>query len=225
MKIKDTVTEWGSTGTIIKPSDTKIQTGWVGGEQPPHEWENWMRNDRDIALNDVLTRGQRRSSLPTATDQNQMCSGITTPAQAWGVAQRMTLTTAIVGGAYTSDRRASCLGWNPTTRTPELFVAIKYGLYLLIYKYSCWGHESTPTRTLLSTTIIIDNVISCCHDGQYMYLMYNIGGSHNVIKLDTQTWTGAALWTRFVGTATIDDAHDIVVADGIVQGANQLTYL
>lgn len=41
---------WASTGTKTAPSTAKIDLGWVGGEQPPHEWENERMNTRDTQL-------------------------------------------------------------------------------------------------------------------------------------------------------------------------------
>ncbi len=41
---------WASTGTKTKPADVKIDAGWVGGEQPPFEYENERMNTRDTQL-------------------------------------------------------------------------------------------------------------------------------------------------------------------------------
>jgi len=40
---------WASAGDILKPSDSKIQTGW-SPEIPPRQWFNWYQNRVDSAL-------------------------------------------------------------------------------------------------------------------------------------------------------------------------------
>lgn len=37
---------WASGGSIVAPSNVKIQTGWTA-EVPPFRWENWSQNRQD----------------------------------------------------------------------------------------------------------------------------------------------------------------------------------
>ena len=47
--------EWAESGTKTPaPSDEKIQTGWVGGDQPTIEYFNWWMNRADAQLNAQL---------------------------------------------------------------------------------------------------------------------------------------------------------------------------
>lgn len=53
-KLLDT---WGSSGTKIEPDITKIIEGWQLGEQPPHEYMNWLQNTFGSKLNHILKNG------------------------------------------------------------------------------------------------------------------------------------------------------------------------
>lgn len=53
-KLLDT---WGSGGTKIEPDITKIIEGWQLGEQPPHEYMNWLQNTFGSKLNHILKNG------------------------------------------------------------------------------------------------------------------------------------------------------------------------
>lgn len=47
---------WASGGAVVKPSDTKIETGWTA-EVPPHQWENWVQGRQDQYLAHINERG------------------------------------------------------------------------------------------------------------------------------------------------------------------------
>ncbi len=47
---------WSSGGSLVAPSNTKIQTGWTA-EVPPYQWENWSQNRQDQAIAHVLQHG------------------------------------------------------------------------------------------------------------------------------------------------------------------------
>lgn len=53
-KLLDT---WGSSGRKIEPDITKIIEGWQLGEQPPHEYMNWLQNTFGSKLNHILKNG------------------------------------------------------------------------------------------------------------------------------------------------------------------------
>lgn len=53
-KLLDT---WGSSGTKIEPDVSKIIEGWQLGEQPPHEYMNWLQNTFGSKLNHILKNG------------------------------------------------------------------------------------------------------------------------------------------------------------------------
>ena len=48
---------WAATGTIVDPDVTKKDEGWQLGEQPPHEWMNWLQNTFGQKLNHMLKNG------------------------------------------------------------------------------------------------------------------------------------------------------------------------
>lgn len=47
---------WASGGSIVAPSNVKIQTGWTA-EVPPFQWENWSQNRQDAAISHILQKG------------------------------------------------------------------------------------------------------------------------------------------------------------------------
>lgn len=48
---------WGSSGAKIEPDISKIIEGWQLGEQPPHEYMNWLQNTFGSKLNHILKNG------------------------------------------------------------------------------------------------------------------------------------------------------------------------
>ena len=48
---------WASSGLIVKPDISKIIEGWQLGEQPPHEYMNWLQNTFGSKLNHILKNG------------------------------------------------------------------------------------------------------------------------------------------------------------------------
>ena len=48
--------EWARTGTVVKPSDIKIEAGWIA-EKPPFQTFNWINNRADKYLQHLDERG------------------------------------------------------------------------------------------------------------------------------------------------------------------------
>lgn len=48
---------WANDGTVAVPNNAKIDEGWLRGEQPPHEWMNYIHNILGQKINHVLSRG------------------------------------------------------------------------------------------------------------------------------------------------------------------------
>ena len=48
---------WASSGLIVEPDISKIIEGWQLGEQPPHEYMNWLQNTFGSKLNHILKNG------------------------------------------------------------------------------------------------------------------------------------------------------------------------
>ena len=48
---------WSSGGNIVTPDISKIIEGWQLGEQPPHEYMNWLQNTFGSKLNHILKNG------------------------------------------------------------------------------------------------------------------------------------------------------------------------
>ena len=47
---------WGSSGDVLKPSDSKIQQGWQP-EVPARQWFNWLDNRQDQAIAHIAQHG------------------------------------------------------------------------------------------------------------------------------------------------------------------------
>ena len=70
---------WSAGGDVVKPSDTKISTGWEV-EVPPRQWFNWLDNRQDTAIAhinqhgipvwDTLTEYQGNLSVALGSDGN-----------------------------------------------------------------------------------------------------------------------------------------------------------
>lgn len=48
---------WANNGTVVVPASAKIDEGWLRGEQPPHEWMNYIHNVLGQKVNHALSRG------------------------------------------------------------------------------------------------------------------------------------------------------------------------
>ena len=48
---------WADSGTVVEPPESKINVGWQLGEQPPHEYMNWIQNTFGEKINHVLQNG------------------------------------------------------------------------------------------------------------------------------------------------------------------------
>lgn len=48
---------WADSGTVVEPPESKINVGWQLGEQPPHEYMNWLQNTFGEKINHVLQNG------------------------------------------------------------------------------------------------------------------------------------------------------------------------
>lgn len=48
--------QWASGGSIVTPSNVKMQTGWTA-EVPPFQWENYLQNRQDNAILHLFQKG------------------------------------------------------------------------------------------------------------------------------------------------------------------------
>jgi len=48
---------WANNGTVVVPANSKVDEGWLRGEQPPHEWMNYIHNVLGQKINHALSRG------------------------------------------------------------------------------------------------------------------------------------------------------------------------
>ena len=55
-KPNDLSTVWSSSGDLVKPTPTKIATGWEV-EVPPRQWFNWLDNRQDQAIAHINQHG------------------------------------------------------------------------------------------------------------------------------------------------------------------------
>jgi len=60
---------WASAGDVLKPSDSKIQSGWAV-EIPPRQWFNWLDNRQDQAIAHINQHG-----IPVWDDKTEYQAG------------------------------------------------------------------------------------------------------------------------------------------------------
>jgi len=60
---------WASSGDVLKPSDSKIQSGWAV-EIPPRQWFNWLDNRQDQAIAHINQHG-----IPVWDDTTEYIAG------------------------------------------------------------------------------------------------------------------------------------------------------
>lgn len=68
------IESWATGGTIVEPSAQKIAAGWEQGEQPPHEYANWLANIIGQKVNHILQNGVPAWNNDTAYLENNFTS-------------------------------------------------------------------------------------------------------------------------------------------------------
>ena len=48
---------WAASGDVVEPSPEKIDAGWEEGEQPPHEYLNYLHNQAAQKINHLIING------------------------------------------------------------------------------------------------------------------------------------------------------------------------
>jgi hypothetical protein len=155
---------WASAGTKTKPADAKIATGWIAGEQPPHEWENERMSTRDTALVAVVdavndTPAGGRSLFK---DRN-IAPGI--PENA--------------GLMFSADNRYAVDPAEVIEATMNDACLYEYeGVKMLVFLYvpdsgtSYIKAYNIADGTVVNHAFPGDIVVSLCSTGQYIYVLY-----------------------------------------------------
>lgn len=98
--------QWSSGGSIVAPSNVKIQTGWTA-EVPPFQWENWSQNRQDNAILHLFQKGI--SEWDAASNYYFTASGVRSYVQGSD------------GNIYVAIQDS--VGQNPTTDTTNTYWA------------------------------------------------------------------------------------------------------
>lgn len=101
--------QWSSGGSIVAPSDVKIQTGWTA-EVPPYQWENWSQNRQDNAILHLFQKGI--SEWDTASNYYFTTSGVRSYVQGSD------------GNIYVAVQDS--VGQNPTTDSTDTYWKIAF---------------------------------------------------------------------------------------------------
>lgn len=101
--------QWSSGGSIVAPSNVKIQTGWTA-EVPPFQWENWSQNRQDNAILHLFQKGI--SEWDTASNYYFTTSGVRSYVQGSD------------GQIYVAV--ADSLGQNPVTDTSNTYWTLAF---------------------------------------------------------------------------------------------------
>lgn len=96
--------QWSSGGSIVAPSNVKIQTGWTA-EVPPFQWENWSQNRQDNAILHLFQKGI--SEWDAASNYYFTASGVRSYVQGGD------------GQIYVAVQDS--IGQNPTTDTTDTY--------------------------------------------------------------------------------------------------------
>jgi hypothetical protein len=132
--------QWASGGSIVAPSDVKIQTGWTA-EVPPFQWENFLQNRQDNAILHLFQKGI--SEWDAASNYYFTSSGVRSYVQGSD------------GNIYIAV--ADSIGQDPVTDTAHTFwdVAFRSGTLIAVRTFTTNG---TYTPTVGTKTIIVEGV-------------------------------------------------------------------
>lgn len=219
------IRSWANAGTRIKPSDGKIDQGWLAGEQPPVEYENERMYSRDTLVNQIITYlndGVPLSDIVTSAtddltitdsdssskmDANTIQTGVTTIGSStlFGIAPSGFVSRLIDPGGYISNIRfisvdVSGLTWSVVDT-----------LGTSTYRYRRSG--TVPTLTGVpanANTHAISSFLKTTSTAYSIPCEVNLtyDGSNNLIVSDIYVITGLSL-------ASGVDTLDLVVGDVI----------
>jgi hypothetical protein len=57
----------GGSANLVEPSSAKKDLGWLGAEKPPHEYFNWLMNQTDDKINEIISAYLNKTIAQTMT--------------------------------------------------------------------------------------------------------------------------------------------------------------
>jgi len=181
----DRIKIWATGGTKTTPSDVKIELGWVGGEQPPHEWENERMNKRDGLMVDVID---------SVNDS---------PAGGRSLFKNRNVATCIpesMGLPFSADNFYD----SGDALINDACLYNHEGVKLLVFVHTpSTGTAYIKTYNILDGTVVNhafpgDVVVGLCSTGQYIYILYAniVGANHEyfITAVDGDTWAALPGW-------------------------------
>jgi hypothetical protein len=212
--------ESGDTGT--PPDDTKIETGWVGGERAKMERLNYLQGRVEDRLNDIVREGVKGYSDHITTDEAKLA--IATGLYAgddWGNIRNTA--NNMYGGAATKAYTDLCVAFDPQTHDQILLVLDDTNKTIDVFD------PRVGTLTTTSSALTDDlpsptgtwHVYSMCTDGEsvYVFCTDTHGGAdtHRVQAWNISSWDVKSGWSSTgtalsgSGTRSTTDGKDILI--------------
>lgn len=121
--------QWASGGSIVAPSDVKIQTGWTA-EVPPFQWENFSQNRQDNAILHLFQKGI--SEWDAASNYYFTASGVRSYVQG--------------SDGYIYVAVSDSLNQNPVTDTTNTYWKLAFSAKPFLDVISASGNFTVPSN-------------------------------------------------------------------------------
>jgi hypothetical protein len=181
------ISEWANTGNKTAPSGSKINDGWLPNEQPDCEWENYLQNEKDRKINELvgaLSFIQGEPPTKEITDVFAEYSNAKDFHHLYSDKNRYAL------DSYT---RCSCRGYNYTLKQYTLFVAVHNDPNTI---HEFYNDYETGEIGCIEHNINIDGgdtVNSLVCNGDYLFVGTTQSGVSSIYKFDINPWNGISV--------------------------------
>ncbi|MCP4539021.1 MAG: hypothetical protein GY832_17945 [Chloroflexi bacterium] len=196
---------WANTGTTAEPTDEKKDEGWVGGEQMPIDYQNFVQNLVETRINELADRINTGNDGSTnAVTQSSIATGLWT--DPWGVTSD---TDNVISAGATKELVDICAFFN-SDGDPRLLVLDDANS-----KIEVWNPRTLAS--VIESNALTDDLpsgtweaYSMCTDGTYAYCMFRDTAAtpdeHHIqaweISESDSNWAVHAGWAAVSTTGT-----------------------
>lgn len=181
---------WGNLGNRIAPSAAKIDTGWVAGEQPPHEWENSERYTSQRLLNHCINRDGMNGPKPGRLTGPELCTQAVSGIARWNNQNDNRWSTG------SDEIKDACLAWNYERDMPMLVYADNDDITAgQIRTIDAWDYKDNllsqvrPIQTAYTPASYSDNFLVAA-SATKLYVWYRHSFNTEIARYDLVNWTG-----------------------------------
>jgi hypothetical protein len=222
MTIDKFTKRWANSGTVLEPSGTKQDTGWVDNTQVPYEWLNWLQ-DRVEEKIDRLVEERLDSYYHGATDPQKMIeTGLWS--DSWVLADD---TPNVISGGATKGYM-DLITYFDADNDPYIIVHDVTNTKVEIWNPRTLALESTSSdlsANLPSGSSEVWFLQSMCTDGETLYATFQDENAspktHRIQAWTLSTWAVKSGWaatgTALTGTGSGRDSGkkftNVIVAD------------